>query len=118
MSTSQLGEALEQLVNSELIFRRGTPPDATYSFKHALVQDAAYQSLLTDPTHRLHGLDHRRHRPAGQELLDLVLQAREPGFRVLDGVDVVLQHDLLGGVVEADRGQPAPIARVQPRTPR
>ena len=42
----RLDEALDQLVASELIFRRGTPPDATYTFKHALVQDAAYQSLL------------------------------------------------------------------------
>jgi predicted ATPase len=41
-----LGVALEQLVAGELIFRRGTPPEATYSFKHALVCDAAYQSLL------------------------------------------------------------------------
>ena len=38
--------ALDQLVSSELVFRRGEPPEATYSFKHALVQDAAYQSLL------------------------------------------------------------------------
>ena len=38
------GDALDQLVASELVFRRGTPPEATYSFKHALVQDAAYQS--------------------------------------------------------------------------
>ena len=63
----------------------------------------------TDPAHRLHGLDYRPHRPAGQELLDLVLRAREPGLRVLDRGDVVLEHDLLGGVAEADRGQPAPI---------
>ena len=41
----QLEAALEQLVSSELVFRRGTPPATTY-FKHALVQDAAYQSLL------------------------------------------------------------------------
>ena len=35
-----------QLVEAELVFRRGTPPDATYLFKHALVRDAAYESLL------------------------------------------------------------------------
>jgi predicted ATPase len=45
-SDGQLTVALDQLVESGLIFRRGTPPDATYTFKHALVQDAAYQSLL------------------------------------------------------------------------
>jgi predicted ATPase len=54
MSANQLGDALEQLVNSELVFRRGAPPDATYSFKHALVQDAAYQSLLKSKRQQLH----------------------------------------------------------------
>jgi class 3 adenylate cyclase/predicted ATPase/DNA-binding CsgD family transcriptional regulator len=54
MSASQLGVALEQLVGSELVFRRGTPPEATYSFKHALVQDAAYQSLLKSRRQQLH----------------------------------------------------------------
>ena len=39
---NELQEALQELVNSELIFRRGAPPDASYSFKHALVQDSAY----------------------------------------------------------------------------
>ena len=38
--------ALDQLVASELVLRRGAPPYATYTFKHALVQDVAYQSLL------------------------------------------------------------------------
>jgi tetratricopeptide (TPR) repeat protein len=37
---------LAQLVEAELIYRRGLPPRATYLFKHALIQDAAYQSLL------------------------------------------------------------------------
>jgi predicted ATPase len=55
MSPNLLGDALEQLVNSELVFRRGVPPDATYSFKHALVQNAAYQSLLRSKRQHLHG---------------------------------------------------------------
>jgi class 3 adenylate cyclase len=42
----ELQSALDQLIDTELIFRRGVPPDATYSFKHALVQDAAYGTLL------------------------------------------------------------------------
>ena len=54
MSANQLDDALEQLVASELVFRRGTPPEATYSFKHALVQDAAYQSLLKSKRQQLH----------------------------------------------------------------
>jgi class 3 adenylate cyclase len=42
----ELASAMRQLVEAELIFRRGTPPEATYLFKHALVRDAAYESLL------------------------------------------------------------------------
>jgi predicted ATPase len=49
-----LQEALSQLVGSELMFRRGTIPDATYSFKHAFVQDAAYNSLLKSKRQQLH----------------------------------------------------------------
>ena len=46
MPRQQLDDALAQLVDAELIFRRGTPPDAEYTFKHALVQEAAYGTLL------------------------------------------------------------------------
>jgi len=45
---------LEQLVEAGLVFRRGQPPDATYTFKHALVQDAAYATLLRGPRQALH----------------------------------------------------------------
>ena len=41
-----LQEGLAQLVDAELLYQRGRPPRAKYIFKHALVQDAAYQSLL------------------------------------------------------------------------
>ena len=37
MPQRQVDDALEQLASAELIFRRGTPPDAEYTFKHALV---------------------------------------------------------------------------------
>jgi tetratricopeptide (TPR) repeat protein len=50
----QLDDALAQLVSAELIFRRGTPPDAEYTFKHALVQDAAYSTLLRGRRQQLH----------------------------------------------------------------
>ena len=49
-----LDDALDELVASELVFRRGAPPDATYSFKHALVQEAAYNSLLKTRRQQLH----------------------------------------------------------------
>jgi class 3 adenylate cyclase/predicted ATPase len=43
---STLQERLEQLVGAELLYQRGRPPRARYMFKHALIQDAAYASLL------------------------------------------------------------------------
>jgi predicted ATPase len=55
MPQQKLDHALEQLVGAELIFRRGTPPDAEYTFKHALVQDAAYSTLLRARRQQLHG---------------------------------------------------------------
>ena len=42
----ELDDALAQLLNAGLIYRHGLPPDVTYEFKHALVRDVAYQSLL------------------------------------------------------------------------
>ncbi|HEX6016309.1 MAG TPA: hypothetical protein VFY87_31790, partial [Geminicoccaceae bacterium] len=50
----QLRDALAQLCRSELVFCRGTTPEAAYSFKHALVQDAAYRSLLRSRRQQLH----------------------------------------------------------------
>ncbi|MBV8505774.1 MAG: AAA family ATPase, partial [Alphaproteobacteria bacterium] len=50
----ELQTALARLVASELVFQRGTPPDAAYSFKHALVQDAAHGSLLRGARQQLH----------------------------------------------------------------
>jgi predicted ATPase len=49
-----LRAALAQLVASELVLQRGTPPDSFYSFKHALVQDAAHGSLLRNARQQLH----------------------------------------------------------------
>jgi class 3 adenylate cyclase/tetratricopeptide (TPR) repeat protein len=55
MPKPQLDDALAQLFDAELIFRRGTPPDAEYTFKHALVQDVAYSTLLRSRRQQLHG---------------------------------------------------------------
>ena len=51
----ELQTGLGQLVAAELIFQRGIPPDATYQFKHALVQDAARVSLVRSRRQQLHG---------------------------------------------------------------
>jgi class 3 adenylate cyclase/predicted ATPase/energy-coupling factor transporter ATP-binding protein EcfA2 len=51
---NRLTDILRKLEDSELIFRRGVPPDASYSFKHALVQDTAYQTLLKGRRQQIH----------------------------------------------------------------
>ena len=54
MPEAELAAALDRLVAAELVFRRGLPPAATYMFKHALVRDAAYESLLKRRRQELH----------------------------------------------------------------
>jgi DNA-binding winged helix-turn-helix (wHTH) protein/predicted ATPase len=50
----ELGEALGRLITTGLLFRQGVPPDATYLFKHALVRDTAYGTLLRETRRALH----------------------------------------------------------------
>jgi class 3 adenylate cyclase/tetratricopeptide (TPR) repeat protein len=52
---AQTLSGLDQLVAVGLVFQRGTPPDASYQFKHALVRDVAYSRLLRGPRQALHG---------------------------------------------------------------
>ncbi len=49
-----LRQTLHQLIDAELLYQRGLPPHATYLFKHALIQDAAYQSLLKSTRQQYH----------------------------------------------------------------
>jgi class 3 adenylate cyclase/predicted ATPase len=51
---AELGSALDRLIQAGLLFRQGVPPHSTYLFKHALVQDAAYGTLLREPRRALH----------------------------------------------------------------
>src|SRR6266851_3696764 len=58
-SVSQVDEMtlqreLGRLVEAELVYQRGLPPQATYTFKHALIQDAAYESLLKSTRQHYH----------------------------------------------------------------
>ena len=55
-SEGELGPALDRLMAAGLLFRRGVPPHATYLFKHVLVRDAAYGSLLRNQRQQLHAL--------------------------------------------------------------
>jgi predicted ATPase/class 3 adenylate cyclase len=64
MSDSALAAAVDNLVEVELFYRRGVAPHATYLFKHALIQEAAYESMLRSRRIELHGriadvLEHR-----------------------------------------------------------
>jgi len=51
---AELDAALDRLMQAGLLFRQGVPPQSTYLFKHALVQDAAYGTLLREPRRALH----------------------------------------------------------------
>ena len=53
---AELGSAIERLIQAGLLFRQGVPPHASYLFKHALVQDAAYGTLLRERRRVLHAL--------------------------------------------------------------
>ena len=55
MEEAGLRQGLARLVDAEIVFARGEPPEATYTFKHALVQEAAYESLLKRTRQQLHG---------------------------------------------------------------
>ena len=88
MPQAQLDDALAQLSESGLAFRRGTPPDAIYTFKHALVQDAAYDSLLKSRRQELHGKIAR------------VIEQRFPNIKTTEP-EVLAHHLTAAGLAEA-----------------
>src|SRR5262249_20738415 len=51
---AMLQHELGRLVEAEIVYQRGVPPQATYTFKHALIQDAAYESLLRSTRQHYH----------------------------------------------------------------
>jgi predicted ATPase len=54
MEEARLQQGLMQLVNAELLYQRGLPPQAQYTFKHVLIQEAAYQSVLRSTRRQYH----------------------------------------------------------------
>ena len=54
LDESALRHGLDRLVSARVLFRRGTPPEASYTFKHALIQQTAYESLLRRRRQQLH----------------------------------------------------------------
>jgi class 3 adenylate cyclase len=84
---SSLHAALAQLEDAELLLRAGVPPDARYSFKHALVQDTAYESLLKSRRQALH----RR--------IALTLEERFPALAEAEP-EILARHFSHAGLVE------------------
>ena len=54
LDEATLQQGLRQLVEAELVYQRGVPPQATYTFKHALIRDAAYESVLRSTRQQYH----------------------------------------------------------------
>jgi predicted ATPase len=54
VDAGMLQHELGRLVEAEIVYQRGVPPQATYTFKHALIQDAAYESLLKSTRQQYH----------------------------------------------------------------
>jgi class 3 adenylate cyclase/tetratricopeptide (TPR) repeat protein len=86
-TTQEIEEGLAQLLDAELIYARGTPPRATYTFKHAMIQETAYQSLLKRVRQEFHGRIAR------------VLAERFPE-RIASQPEVIARHYAEGGLVD------------------
>jgi predicted ATPase len=82
-----LQRGLHQLVEAEFLYQQGLPPQATYLFKHALIQDAAYQSLLKSTRQQ-----HHQH-------IAQVLEARFPELCETQP-ELLAQHYTEAGLVE------------------
>jgi predicted ATPase len=82
-----LRHGLHQLVAAEFLYQQGLPPHATYRFKHALIQDAAYQSLLRSTRQQYH------------QQIAQVLEARFPAL-VETQPELVAQHYTVAGCAE------------------
>ena len=87
-----LRAALSQLVSAELVFQRGEPPDAMYVFKHALVQDTAYASLVRRRRRQLHGAIADALEAEFPQLLAIGQEARVPSLDEGGLVPVVAHH--------------------------
>jgi class 3 adenylate cyclase/tetratricopeptide (TPR) repeat protein len=81
-----LTDALDELAAAELLYRRGMPPRAVYTFKHALIQETAYESLLKKRRHEYHAR------------IALALEQRFPDRAVLEP-EVVARHFEEAGLI-------------------
>jgi len=87
LDEAALRHALARLIDAEILFARGEPPAATYTFKHALIQETAYQSLLKRTRQQLHAR------------VAQVLEERFPE-RVASEPEVVARHAEAAGLAD------------------
>jgi tetratricopeptide (TPR) repeat protein/ABC-type transport system involved in cytochrome c biogenesis ATPase subunit len=106
-----LKHALTELEQAKLVFRRGEPPEAVYSFKHALVRDAAYESLLKSRRHQLHG---QIARALEEKFADIVASQPEivaHHFTEAGLVDPAVEYWLKAGHLALSRSENAEAAK-------
>jgi class 3 adenylate cyclase/predicted ATPase len=103
LSNADLSTALDQLVAAELIFRRGTPPAATYSFKHTLVQDAAYLSLLKSKRQQLHARLGRRLEEGFSETVASGPEVLAHHYGAAGDIEKAFQYSFVAGRRAAER---------------
>ena len=87
MDDAALRQGLTRLVEAEIVFARGEPPEAVYTFKHALVQETAYGSLLKRTRQQLHG-----------RVVDVLMQKFPE--RAASEPEVVARHAELAGRID------------------
>jgi tetratricopeptide (TPR) repeat protein len=116
MPQKRLEEALGQLVEAELIFRRGEIPHAVYTFKHVLVRDAAYAGLLKSRRAHLHGaianaleqqfpeVVQTQPETLAQHLTEAGLIERASGYWLRAGKNAALRSANLEAIAHLERG--------------
>ena len=98
LDEESLDSHLHQLVNAEFLYQKGLPPDANYTFQHALIQDAAYESLLRSNRQQYH----QRVAEAMEEgFADAVETQPELAWTCCDYADTLRERDGTGHKVEA-----------------
>ena len=112
----RLDEALAQLVQSELVFRRGENPHAVYTFKHTLVRDAAYAGLLKSRRAQLHAaianaLEQQFPDVAQTEPETLAHHLTEAGLSEQSGRILAAGRQERGAPLGQSRGHRTPAAR-------
>jgi predicted ATPase len=92
----QLNDGLEH-VNAELLYRRGVPPNAQYTFKHALVQDVAYASLLRANRQQLHARIARTYETHFPEVVNVQPELVAHHFTEAGLTDAAIEYWQRGG---------------------